>query len=115
MGTYVPYNTYIRTQAESLSTVKWILRDIEALGDKPAFISHIGDISYARGYSWVWDHFFSQIEPIAANTPYHVCIGNHEYDWPLQPWKPWWATYGKDDGGGARGPSSSPRSSRVYL
>ncbi|KAG2639461.1 hypothetical protein PVAP13_2KG010600 [Panicum virgatum] len=99
MGTYVPYNTYIRTQAESLSTVKWILRDIEALGDKPAFISHIGDISYARGYSWVWDHFFSQIEPIAANTPYHVCIGNHEYDWPSQPWKPWWATYGKDGGG----------------
>ena len=85
MGTYVPYNTYIRTQFESLSTVKWILRDIEALGDKPAFISHIGDISYARGYSWVWDHFFSQIEPIAANTPYHVCIGNHEYDWPSQP------------------------------
>ncbi|PAN09289.1 hypothetical protein PAHAL_2G007200 [Panicum hallii] len=99
MGTYVPYNTYIRTQAESLSTVKWILRDIEALGDKPAFISHIGDISYARGYSWVWDHFFSQIEPIAANTPYHVCIGNHEYDWPSQPWKPSWATYGKDGGG----------------
>ncbi|RLN34539.1 putative inactive purple acid phosphatase 2 [Panicum miliaceum] len=99
MGTYVPYNTYIRTQAESMSTVKWILRDIEALGDKPAFISHIGDISYARGYSWVWDHFFSQIEPIAANTPYHVCIGNHEYDWPSQPWKPSWATYGKDGGG----------------
>nr|CAB3455475.1 unnamed protein product [Digitaria exilis] len=99
MGTYVPYNTYIRTQAESLSTVKWILRDIETHGDKPAFISHIGDISYARGYSWVWDHFFSQIEPIAANTPYHVCIGNHEYDWPSQPWKPSWATYGKDGGG----------------
>uniref|UniRef100_A0A0E0LGA3 Purple acid phosphatase n=1 Tax=Oryza punctata TaxID=4537 RepID=A0A0E0LGA3_ORYPU len=101
MGTYVPYNTYIRTQDESLSTVKWILRDIQALGDKPAFISHIGDISYARGYAWVWDHFFNQIEPIAANTPYHVCIGNHEYDWPLQPWKPWWAAgiYGTDGGG----------------
>ncbi|TVU40268.1 hypothetical protein EJB05_13724 [Eragrostis curvula] len=101
MGTYVPYNTYIRTEAESLSTVKWILRDIQALGNKPAFISHIGDISYARGYSWVWDHFFSQIEPIAASTPYHVCIGNHEYDWPSQPWKPWWSAgiYGKDSGG----------------
>ncbi|KAL6647215.1 hypothetical protein ACP70R_014652 [Stipagrostis hirtigluma subsp. patula] len=101
MGTYVPYNTYFRTQAESLSTVKWILEDIQALGDKPAVISHIGDISYARGYSWLWDHFFSQIEPIAASTPYHVCIGNHEYDWPLQPWKPWWASgiYGTDGGG----------------
>jgi acid phosphatase type 7 len=101
MGTYVPYNTYIRTQAESLSTVKCILRDIQALGDKPAFISHIGDISYAKGYSWVWDHFFSQIEPVAATTPYHACIGNHEYDWPSQPWKPWWSAgiYGKDSGG----------------
>ncbi|WVZ24637.1 hypothetical protein V8G54_003181 [Vigna mungo] len=84
---------------ESLSTMKWILRDVEALGDKPAFISHIGDISYARGYSWLWDHFFSQIEPVASKVAYHVCIGNHEYDWPLQPWKPDWATYGKDGGG----------------
>ncbi|RCV32180.1 hypothetical protein SETIT_6G237200v2 [Setaria italica] len=102
LGTYVPYNTYFQTPLESLSTVKWILRDLEALGDKPAIISHIGDISYAKGYAWLWDHFFEQIEPIAANTPYHVCIGNHEYDWPSQPWKPSWAANiynGKDSGG----------------
>ncbi|KAI5021645.1 hypothetical protein ZWY2020_058375 [Hordeum vulgare] len=77
LGTHVPYNTYFRTPQESLSTVKWILRDLQALGDKPAVISHIGDISYAKGYAWLWDHFFEQIEPIAASTPYHVCIGNH--------------------------------------
>ncbi|KAK9051023.1 hypothetical protein SSX86_027648 [Deinandra increscens subsp. villosa] len=101
MGTSTPYNTYIRTQEESLSTIRWIARDIESLGDKPALISHIGDISYARGYSWVWDHFFNQIEPVASKVPYHVCIGNHEYDWPLQPWKPDWAMYiyAKDGGG----------------
>nr|CAD1841238.1 unnamed protein product [Ananas comosus var. bracteatus] len=102
MGTYVPYSTFYRTQDESKSTVKWILRDIEALGDKPAFISHIGDISYARGYAWIWDEFFNQIEPIASAVPYHVCIGNHEYDWPAQPWRPWWSlygVYGKDGGG----------------
>ncbi|KAL9997334.1 putative phosphodiesterase I [Helianthus debilis subsp. tardiflorus] len=101
MGTSTPYNTYIRTQEESISTINWIARDIEALGDKPALISHIGDISYARGYSWVWDHFFNQIEPVASKVPYHVCIGNHEYDWPLQPWKPDWAMYiyAKDGGG----------------
>ncbi|XP_028803632.1 probable inactive purple acid phosphatase 2 [Neltuma alba] len=99
MGTATPYNTFLRTQEESISTMKWILRDIEALGDKPAFISHIGDISYARGYSWLWDHFFTQIEPVAARVAYHVCIGNHEYDWPLQPWKPDWASYGRDGGG----------------
>ncbi|KAJ6432217.1 hypothetical protein OIU84_019460 [Salix udensis] len=101
MGTSTPYATFIRTQDESIATMKWILRDIEAIGDKHAFISHIGDISYARGYSWVWDHFFTQVEPVASKVPYHVCIGNHEYDWPLQPWKPDWAyaVYGTDGGG----------------
>ncbi|RLN13476.1 putative inactive purple acid phosphatase 2 [Panicum miliaceum] len=81
LGTYVPYNTYFRTPDESLSTVKWILRDLEALGGKPA------------------------IEPIAAKTPYHVCIGSHEYDWPSQPWKPSWAAniYSGKDGGGECG------------
>ncbi|KAG5522446.1 hypothetical protein RHGRI_034582 [Rhododendron griersonianum] len=101
MGTATPYSTFLRTQDESISTLKWISRDIEALGDKPAFISHIGDISYARGYSWLWDNFFAQIEPLSSKVPYHVCVGNHEYDWPLQPWKPEWsyAVYGKDGGG----------------
>ncbi|KAH0469219.1 hypothetical protein IEQ34_002451 [Dendrobium chrysotoxum] len=101
MGTSVPYSTFYRTQEESKSTVKWILRDLEGLGDKPAFISHIGDISYARGFSWIWDEFFNLIEPIASRVPYHVCIGNHEYDWPLQPWRPsWsWGLYGTDGGG----------------
>lgn len=99
MGTTTAYNTYLRTQDESISTMKWILRDVEALGNKPAFISHIGDISYARGYAWLWDHFFAQIEPVATKVAYHVCIGNHEYDWPLQPWKPDWANYRTDGGG----------------
>lgn len=101
MGTSTPYRTFQRSQEESISTMKWIARDIERLGDKPSFISHIGDISYARGYSWMWDQFFHQIEPVASKVPYHVCIGNHEYDWPAQPWKPDWsvAVYGKDGGG----------------
>ncbi|KAL3631217.1 prolyl aminopeptidase [Castilleja foliolosa] len=101
MGTSTPYSTFVRIQEESLATVKWINRDIEALGDKPALISHVGDISYARGYSWLWDNFFNQIEPVASKVPYHVCIGNHEYDWPAQPWRPDWSysVYGKDGGG----------------
>ncbi|KAF5745436.1 putative Nucleotide pyrophosphatase/phosphodiesterase [Tripterygium wilfordii] len=101
MGTATPYSTFIRTQDESISTIKWILRDIKALGDRPAFVSHIGDISYARGYAWVWDNFFAQIESVASKVPYHVCIGNHEYDWPLQPWRPDWSysIYGTDGGG----------------
>uniref|UniRef100_A0A2K1ZEG7 Calcineurin-like phosphoesterase domain-containing protein n=1 Tax=Populus trichocarpa TaxID=3694 RepID=A0A2K1ZEG7_POPTR len=79
MGTPTPYATFISTQDGSISTMKWILRDIEAIGDKPAFVSLLGDSSYAR------------VEPVASKVPYHVCIGNHEYDWPLQPWKPDWS------------------------
>ncbi|XVF03234.1 hypothetical protein REPUB_Repub04eG0244100 [Reevesia pubescens] len=98
MGTPRPYLTFSCTQDESISTIKWILRDIEALGDKPSFVSHIGDISYARGYSWLWDEFFNQIEHVASKVPYHVCIGNHEYDRLSQPWKPEWSNsiYGID-------------------
>ncbi|XP_019164545.1 PREDICTED: probable inactive purple acid phosphatase 2 [Ipomoea nil] len=104
MGTYTPYTTFQRTQAESKSTIWWISRDLRAIGDRPAIISHVGDISYARGYAWLWDTFFTQIEPIASAAPYHVCVGNHEYDWPSQPWKPYWAAnIYKQDGGGECG------------
>ncbi|XP_078442941.1 putative inactive purple acid phosphatase 2 [Wolffia australiana] len=101
MGTWAPYNTFRRQQQESKSTIKWILRDLQTLDNKPCFVSHIGDISYARGYSWIWDEFFNQIEPVAAHVPYHVAIGNHEYDWPTQPWRPTWSvsSYGTDGGG----------------
>ncbi|KAI3929681.1 hypothetical protein MKX01_025849, partial [Papaver californicum] len=83
---------------------------IEDLGDKPSFISHIGDISYAR---------------VTVGVPYHVCIGNHEYEWPLQPWKPYWSKhiYVKDRGGecgvpynlkfSMHGNSSSPTGTRA--
>eukprot|EP00249_Psilotum_nudum_P019448 c27256_g1_i1 orf=818-2812(-) len=101
MGVSIPYTTFLWTQAEAKNTMKWLMRDLVELREKPSFISHIGDISYARGYAWLWDAFFSQIEPVASQAPYHVCIGNHEYDWPSQPWKPAWAenVYGTDGGG----------------
>lgn len=28
------------------------------------------------------------IEPVARHVPYHVAIGNHEYNWPGQPFNP---------------------------
>jgi hypothetical protein len=45
-------------------------------------VLHIGDISYAVGYSSQWDTFMDQIEPIASYVPYMTCIGNHERDFP---------------------------------
>eukprot|EP01138_Halocafeteria_seosinensis_P005643 gb/GECG01005769.1/.p1 GENE.gb/GECG01005769.1/~~gb/GECG01005769.1/.p1 ORF type:complete len:624 (+),score=34.21 gb/GECG01005769.1/:1-1872(+) len=66
----------------------------------PLNIIHIGDISYAVGYAVFWEYFMSrQIGTIAARIPYMVGIGNHEYDWPTQPFRPSWSSYGRDSGG----------------
>ncbi|XP_066927057.1 uncharacterized protein [Clytia hemisphaerica] len=43
-------------------------------------VFHNGDISYALGYAYVWDQYFTLIEPYASRLPYMVGIGNHEYD-----------------------------------
>lgn len=40
---------------------------------------HAGDIAYTSGTQSIWDAFLRQIQPIAANTPYSVCVGNHEH------------------------------------
>jgi len=45
-------------------------------------ILHVGDIAYNMqdDNGRVGDAFFNMIQPIAANVPYHVCVGNHEQD-----------------------------------
>lgn len=45
-------------------------------------ILHNGDISYARGYSALWDTFLLQQQAVATRVPYATCPGNHEMDWP---------------------------------
>lgn len=62
-------------------------------------VVHIGDISYARGHAYLWEDFFREIEPIATRVPYMTSIGNHEFDYLGQPFKPEWSTYGTDSGG----------------
>ncbi|KAG6765647.1 hypothetical protein POTOM_029697 [Populus tomentosa] len=44
--------------------------------------------------------FLLKLNQLLPKCAYHVCIGNLEYDWPLQPWKPDWsnAVYGTDGG-----------------
>lgn len=49
MGVDAAYQTYERLQAESVTTLALLQRDIQDLGDRPLLVSHIGDISYARG------------------------------------------------------------------
>ena len=53
MGTYVPYRTFNCVQYDSTNTMKWLLREQEDRPTTPTLVSHIGDISYARGYSWL--------------------------------------------------------------
>ena len=65
----------------------------------PLNIVHIGDVSYARGYGIFWEYFMNQIAPFASKIPYMIGIGNHEYDWPTQPFRPPWSKYGTDSGG----------------
>ena len=73
-------------------------------------ILHAGDISYARGASYIWDRWFQLIEPLATKVPYMINIGNHEYDHTgysgQDPsgakgngWHPEWGNMGDDSGG----------------
>ncbi|EFJ46276.1 hypothetical protein VOLCADRAFT_105635 [Volvox carteri f. nagariensis] len=64
----------------SLNTTRRMIE--EAAASPYSLLLHIGDISYARGYSTQWDNFMHQIEPLAARMPYMVAPGNHERDWP---------------------------------
>ena len=67
--------------------------------DDVDFVLHIGDISYAEGQGFRWDSWFREIEPVSTRVPYHVCLGNHEFDWPGQSYQPWDWTYKTDSGG----------------
>jgi len=62
----------------AINTTKNVLNVL----DETDLILHIGDISYAVGYSAQWDEFMQQISPISTRIPYMTCIGNHERDYP---------------------------------
>jgi len=55
---------------------------VKARIEEVDLILHIGDISYAVGYSSQWNEFMHEIEPIAGRVPYMTCPGNHERDFP---------------------------------
>ena len=95
---------------QAYSTAKNVRTEIGERDIK--FVSHIGDISYARGYAYIWEQWGYLIEPVATLVPYMVGIGNHEYDHtdggigrdpsgiPTEHgWKPKWFNGGRDSGG----------------
>ncbi len=52
----------------------------QMISENPSFVLHAGDLSYANGVSVIWDIWFYQIAPLAANVPYMPSIGNHEVE-----------------------------------
>lgn len=115
MGVDVPFNTINDLQPPAIQTTGLVQELITTPGSSSPFshlskkygdsslplpwtLLHIGDISYARGYGFLWDYFFNLIQPVATQVPYMVCIGNHEYDYTGMPWR---ANdgYGNDSGG----------------
>ncbi|XP_065649477.1 uncharacterized protein LOC100198144 [Hydra vulgaris] len=63
---------------EAVTTAKLVYDEV--LNDDIRFIYHNGDISYARGYAYIWEQWFKLVEPYSTLVPYMVGIGNHEYD-----------------------------------
>jgi hypothetical protein len=55
-----------------------ILADPQTKDDE--FIIINGDISYARGWPWIWEMFFDLIQPLSTIMPMMVGVGNHEVD-----------------------------------
>ena len=46
--------------------------------DSLSFVLHIGDISYANGFSYRWEEWMTMIEPYSSLIPYMVSVGNHD-------------------------------------
>ncbi len=72
----------------------------------------VGDISYARGSTLLWDQFMRIIEPLSSIVPFHVTVGNHDYTYQTTErgkrdvsgvaypgWHPSWGNMHHDSGG----------------
>jgi len=81
-GDKTPFNFLVYgdlgTSSNAVLTAKYSRNEINDRDVK--FVFHIGDISYARGYAYLWDQWFDLIQSYASLIPYMVGIGNHEYD-----------------------------------
>ena len=84
---------------------------------RPRMVHHFGDLSYAQGAAHQWDAWHAMIEPISRRVPYHVGIGNHEYDYTAggqgkdpsgndEGYHPVWGNFHDDSGGECGVPTS---------
>ncbi|GAB9465876.1 hypothetical protein Gpo141_00003265 [Globisporangium polare] len=65
------------------TTMQHIERDIvQGLEDEThvyTAVFHVGDLSYARGSTFLWDQFGFLIQGAASRVPYMISVGNHDY------------------------------------
>lgn len=97
--------------ARSGSVMDLIAQDYRANEWSYLAVLHVGDISYARGRTFLWDQFGAMVQPIASKLPYMVALGNHEYDYTsggerdvsgagaTNGWHPAAGNYKQDSGG----------------
>jgi len=126
LGIGTPYMTKKELQPPAVETMNNMLQDLKELRSlifndprpencnctefkriPPSMVLHIGDISYARGFAYLWELFMQGIEPIASTIPWMISVGNHEIDWPTMPWHPTWSDMGNDSGGECGWPTYS--------
>jgi hypothetical protein len=81
----------------SITTANKIVSDIQQWGAQLTILG--GDMSYARGFSYLWSQFQNQMQPIATRVPMQVSFGNHETLTPGSNWEPSFYHYGNDGGG----------------
>lgn len=76
-------------------------------------IHHVGDLSYAQGAAHQWDAWLDMMQPVAAQVPLMIAVGNHEYDHDSggggskdpshvetdSGFMPTWGNFGNDSGG----------------
>jgi len=101
LGVALPFVTVEEQMPPALQTQSLVLSRLRQLRARglPALILHTGDISYARGFGYLWEYFMDLISPMGEQAPYMVSVGNHDYDWPGMPWNPPWSGFGADSAG----------------
>ena len=81
-----------------------------------AFVLLPGDVAYGTGVAWRWDAWGTLVQPLAANVPLMVGVGNHEYDHRISvhevdvsgvsgeaSWSPSWGDYARAPIGDSNG------------
>ncbi|KAF1328971.1 Calcineurin-like phosphoesterase, partial [Globisporangium splendens] len=65
----------------TLELMEQDLKESSASKDQHKYVAvmHVGDISYAKGSTYIWDQFGELIQNVASTIPYMVSIGNHDY------------------------------------